>query len=107
MPSFLSQECWRGVYKHDPMGARFKYFADGCCNFANYSVRGFEGVTSFETSLSIADKMYRSKITRQQLKILNTHIVGWLAHDVSFNLAEEKCGGAGNRLLKMREWTAA
>ncbi|XP_049522681.1 sorting nexin-25-like [Dermacentor silvarum] len=57
----INQECWRGVYKHDPMGARFKYFADGCCNFANYSVRGFEGVTSFETSLSIADKAMAPK----------------------------------------------
>ncbi|XP_075543633.1 uncharacterized protein LOC142578104 [Dermacentor variabilis] len=102
----FEKECWRGVYKHDTKGVLFKYFAKGCCNFANYSVRGFDGLTSFETSRSIQDKMTKVKMLLKKLNMLSTHIVGWLAHDVTFNLAMERCGGAGNRLLKMRELTA-
>ncbi|XP_070392337.1 uncharacterized protein [Dermacentor albipictus] len=96
-------ECWRAVYKHDPTGYSFKYLLKGCCNFANYSGLGLAGVATFETSRSIQDKMTSSKRFLQNLSIVSTHVVGWLAHDVTFNLAPEQCGGEANRLLKMRE----
>ncbi|XP_075543632.1 uncharacterized protein LOC142578103 [Dermacentor variabilis] len=99
-------ECWRSVYQHDRTGYYFTYFSEGYCNFASYSGPRLEGVASFETSRSIEDKMTRSKMFFQQLGILSTHIVGWLAHDVTFNLAREQCGGKANRLLKMRELAA-
>nr|XP_054926582.1 uncharacterized protein LOC129384932 [Dermacentor andersoni] len=99
-------ECWRAVYRDDPTGYYFTYLPEGYCNFASYSGHGLDGVTSFETSRSIEDKMTRCKMFLQQLGILSTHIVGWLAHDVTFNLAREQCGGKANRLLKMRELTA-
>ncbi|XP_070392334.1 uncharacterized protein [Dermacentor albipictus] len=99
----FDMECWRAVYKHDPTGYSFKYLLKGCCNFANYSGLGLAGVATFETSRSIQDKMTSSKRFLQNLSIVSTHVVGWLAHDVTFNLAPEQCGGEANRLLKMRE----
>ncbi|XP_070392341.1 uncharacterized protein [Dermacentor albipictus] len=96
-------ECYPAVYRNDPTGYYFKYLSKGCCNFAKYTGQAVKGVASFETSRSIEDKMTSSKSMLQQLGIHSTHIVGWLAHDVTFNLARELCGGKANRLLKMRE----
>ncbi|XP_070392338.1 uncharacterized protein [Dermacentor albipictus] len=99
----FDEECYPAVYRNDPTGYYFKYLSKGCCNFAKYTGQAVKGVASFETSRSIEDKMTSSKSMLQQLGIHSTHIVGWLAHDVTFNLARELCGGKANRLLKMRE----
>ncbi|KAL1475192.1 hypothetical protein MTO96_037477 [Rhipicephalus appendiculatus] len=47
--------------------------------------------------------MDRTKALLKQLRVLGTHTVGWVAQDITFNLASEMCGGRGSRLLKMRE----
>ncbi|KAL3189982.1 hypothetical protein MRX96_020316 [Rhipicephalus microplus] len=48
-------------------------------------------------------QMDRAKTLLKQLRVWGTHTVGWVAQDITFNLAPEMCGGSGNRLLKMRE----
>nr|XP_054926657.1 uncharacterized protein LOC129384960 [Dermacentor andersoni] len=47
--------------------------------------------------------MNKTNMKLQQLNLVATHVVGWLAHNLTFNLALHECGGAANRLHKMRE----
>ncbi|XP_070392303.1 uncharacterized protein [Dermacentor albipictus] len=95
--------CYANVYKSDMKGANFKYFPDGCCTFAKFSDPFHSGVASFETAQSIQDKINKTNEKLQQLNLVSTHVVGWLAHNLTFNLAPQECGGQANRLLKMRE----
>lgn len=95
--------CYSGVYRYDPHGVHFTYFPNGCCTFAKFYDYYHGGVASFETPQSIQDKMNKTMMKLQQLNITTTHMVGWLAHNLTFNLATPGCGGVANRLLRMRE----
>ncbi|XP_077489209.1 uncharacterized protein LOC144100034 [Amblyomma americanum] len=93
-------ECVSGVYTR---GAFLMYFPFGSCVFAKYSYGSLSGVATFDTATTIQMKMKRAIGMLIQRNASSRVVMGWLAHDVTFNLAPPTCGGKWSRLLKMRQ----
>ncbi|XP_077489211.1 uncharacterized protein LOC144100036 [Amblyomma americanum] len=94
-------DCWDGVLR--PAALQPQYYGNGGCFFINYQGTIGRGVASFETLVTIEDKMNNARNLLATLDPQNTRTVVWLAHDLTFNLAANNCGGDSVRLLKMRE----